>query len=663
MAAEWIWYPGEFEIKQLNELGGKRYLREIPQFPVWPSFGLYPSVKYGKEFTLSKPCVLRIKADGEFSLEVDRAGNFLPCTDGTLALEAGVHSLNVHVWNAEGKIPCLYVDSDEVWTDESWYCTLLEGKFIHVDAGGLYDENVSPNDYRLALRRREAVSVEKTDDGLLYDFGRETFGFIAVEGSNGKGKLKLYLGESKEEALDFEECELIDEIDLSSGKTQTRFTRAFRYITVVKEDEADYESLYQLFEYRNEPLQATFACEDAKLQQIWQVALDTFHLNTREFFYDGIKRDRWVWCGDAYQSGFFNRYAFWDEEVWKRTIVALSGKGKPERHINTIVDYTLYWLMGFYDYYRSTGDVVFVERWYQRFCDWLQFILDRTDADGYLVHAPDDWVFIDWSDCLTKDCERYSFLQMLLCASLRQVSELAAAIGKTEDADKYGEMSRKLKQKINDDFWMEDKGAYAYGIKDGASDGRVFRQQNVMAVFTEIADERQSKCILEKVLKNDEIPKITTPYMRFYEFTVLCQLGETAYVLEEIVKYFGGMIDLGATSFWEDYDGDMTGVEHYAMYGRKYGKSLCHAWGATPLWIFGRYVLGVETDGVRKQVSIKPWKEFSPDFTAEVPALGQLIRIEKKAQTWTILSPVNGFIYDGDKKYALVAGKAVTVKL
>jgi len=25
------------------------------------------------------------------------------------------------------------------------------------------------------------------------------------------------------------------------------------------------------------------------------------------------------------------------------------------------------------------------------------------------------------------------------------------------------------------------------------------------------------------------------------------------------------------------------------MYGRKYGKSLCHAWGAAPLYLLGRY--------------------------------------------------------------------------
>jgi hypothetical protein len=30
------------------------------------------------------------------------------------------------------------------------------------------------------------------------------------------------------------------------------------------------------------------------------------------------------------------------------------------------------------------------------------------------------------------------------------------------------------------------------------------------------------------------------------------------------------------------------------MYGRRFGKSLCHAWGASPVYLLGRYYLGVE---------------------------------------------------------------------
>jgi len=61
----------------------------------------------------------------------------------------------------------------------------------------------------------------------------------------------------------------------------------------------------------------------------------------------------------------------------------------------------------------------------------------------------------------------------------------------------------------------------------------------------------------------------------------------------QMKDYWGEMLGLGATSFWEKYDPSEKGAEHYAMYGRPFGKSLCHAWGASPIYLLGKYYLGV----------------------------------------------------------------------
>ena len=70
-------------------------------------------------------------------------------------------------------------------------------------------------------------------------------------------------------------------------------------------------------------------------------------------------------------------------------------------------------------------------------------------------------------------------------------------------------------------------------------------------------------------------------------------MGLQQQVTREMKNYWGGMLRCGATTFWEKYNPAEQGREHLAMYGRPYGKSLCHAWGASPLYLLGRYYLGV----------------------------------------------------------------------
>lgn len=112
-------------------------------------------------------------------------------------------------------------------------------------------------------------------------------------------------------------------------------------------------------------------------------------------------------------------------------------------------------------------------------------------------------------------------------------------------------------------------------------------------LFGYAGDERKAK-IRDHVILNNDILQITTPYMKFYELAALCEIGEKEKALDFVRDYWGGMLKLGATSIWEAYDPTQSGDEHFAMYGRPFGKSLCHAWGANPVYLFGKYLLGVK---------------------------------------------------------------------
>jgi alpha-L-rhamnosidase len=129
---------------------------------------------------------------------------------------------------------------------------------------------------------------------------------------------------------------------------------------------------------------------------------------------------------------------------------------------------------------------------------------------------------------------------------------------------------------------------------DGKQQEQITRYSNMFAVFFNYLSPEKQQLIKKSVLMNDSVMKISTPYMRFYELEALCAMGEQKAVMKEMKDYWGGMIREGATSFWEKYNPTDKGTQHLAMYGRPYGKSLCHAWGASPIYLLGKYYLGIQ---------------------------------------------------------------------
>ncbi len=179
-------------------------------------------------------------------------------------------------------------------------------------------------------------------------------------------------------------------------------SKAFRFVNIQTEGGATVDSVSMLYEYLPVANRGSFRCSDESINKIWDVAAYTMQLNTREFFIDGIKRDRWIWSGDAYQSYLMNYYLYFDVPTVSRTLMALRGKDPVTSHVNTIMDYTFYWFLGIYDLYQYTGDKTFIQQFYPRMQSLMDYCLQRRNKDGLMQGLPGDWIFIDWAAGLSK---------------------------------------------------------------------------------------------------------------------------------------------------------------------------------------------------------------------------------------------------------------------
>ena len=635
--AEWIWYPGDFEVWLRREVELRRDERLVVTPPIWRVDSPYASVRFKKHILLERSETVDVIADGTLRLVID--GQMLDHEARGIVLTAGEHDILAEVANPS-RCPALFVQGETVVSDDSWQVSHLQTVgYVQVGCGGFLDPASPPGDFHLATTPLKPQSMQRQPGSLLVDFGKETFGFIQLHDIHGEGTVRLQYGESMEEAYDAEHGETYDVVRVNHEATLTLArSRALRYVNVVTDGNASVGNVSLLYEYLPLSYRGKFRCSSELLKQIYDLSLYTLHLNTREFFLDGIKRDRWVWSGDAYQSCLMNYYSFFELPVTQRTLVALRGKDPVEEHLNTILDYSFYWFMALNDYYQYTGDLEFVRRQYAKLLGLMSFCVARANADGFVEGRAGDWVFVDWAD-MPKEGE-LCFEQLLFCLSLETVVRFAGLLGDSATADMYRPMAERLRHDIRAIFWDAERGAFLHRRVGGQMDVSITKHPNMFALLYGFLAPEERRLIKDTVMTNPRVPAITTPYMRFYELAAMCEIGEHAYVLNEILDYWGGMIRLGATSFWEEYDPRIPVPEQYAMYGRPYGKSLCHAWGASPLYLLGKYFLGVTPAAPGyQQTAIRPHLGGLEWLDGSVPTPHGDVRVFMNRETLRVSVP------------------------
>ena len=672
--ATWIWYPGDFEIWLGNIFNNRRTERGAMFPPFWKQDSHWVTVAFSKRFELTEAETITIACEGQFNLALDGKLQFgMP---KTFEVPKGRHQLDLKVWN-QTTPPAIFIDGKTIKTDNSWFVTyedkiwidengVAHGSGIYVPAASWNFDSIDnpPSTYQLERKEQHPVcrraTTTSTTGGMLYDFGRETFGYLKVKGL--KGTVRIYYGESEEEALDQEHCETLDVLH----EGESLGSKAFRYVYIEKEKGSSYDEVLMDYEYAPHDLQhsGSFRCSDEELNRIWEVAAYTMDLTTREFFMDGIKRDRWTWSGDAIQSYLMNYYLRFDTECVKRTIRQLRGKDPVTTHVNTIMDYTFYWFKSILDYYQYTGDTTFIREIYPRMVTLMDYCIVRTNTNGLMEGLPDDWIFVDWVDFPMHKRGELCFEQILFVEALRAMAVCSRLCDDDDDGYYQMEAERTLK-KVKDLFWSEECHAFLHAIEDGTMNPQITKFPNMFAIICDDVTPTEKKSIMEHVMLNPSVDPITTPYMHFYELEALCTMGLQEKVLKEMKAYWGGMLREGATSFWEKYNPEEKGIQHLAMYGRPYGKSLCHAWGASPIYIIGKYFFGVKpTKAGYESYEIRPVLGGLEWMEGEVPTPFGKITIKMNQQEISVFSDGGkGTLVIGDRQIDIPPKQEINITL
>jgi hypothetical protein len=500
---------------------------------------------------------------------------------GCLLIEGGPFSTSNKAWAWQA--------GKEEWQPPFQYSQLSNGRLPH--EGTLQEIHLN------AVSQANQVS----------DFGRELLGYVYIKST---AKPIIGVGESVAEARDTSKQNLeqtAEMIDVGAGSWRSEVPLAFRYVKLFTPGSAAVScgALFYSAQYKG-----AFSCSDSLLTKIWMNSAYTLRLCMGDFLIDGVKRDRLPWAGDLAMSMQANAFSFADREPVRRSLLVLGRAGIKQKDINGIIDYSLWWIISQDMYQQYYGDMPHLKREWPRIKEALNVLNSRCDSLG-LLKSKDTWLFIDWVEA-----NKNTALQILWWWAQNSAAKLASRMGDTQTMQMYNKKSALLKDQLLKLAWNKQKGAW---MDDPYHPQKISRHANIFAVISNMADRSQYKQIAT-VLKGSEADKVGTPYMAGFENMALSRLGNEVQSLNNVKTYWGGMLNNGATTFWEAYDASQTGNEKLAFYDRPYGKSLCHAWSSGPAAFLPSEILGVKplADGW-KVFSIAPQTGFLRQINATVP--------------------------------------------
>lgn len=377
------------------------------------------------------------------------------------------------------------------------------------------------------------------------------------------------------------------------GSTGYRFVR----LDLLTDDMlVNLKEVTAILRYRDIPYEGSFNCSDQRLNDIWMTGAYTVHLNMQEYIWDGIKRDRLIWLGDMHPETSTISYVFGeDESVYSSLDLAVKQYPLPN-YFNGMSAYSMWYLIMQYDWYMHFGNIDFVRKHGDYIKGLVDLIDTKVDAEGN--DELGGGRFLDWPSS-PNEKGVHSGYRALIVWAMNDAAKLCRILGDEPQAKKAEAIVARLNKKI-------------------MPSNNLKQAEGLMAIAGLKSAEDAAKAILEGG------PKGFSTFYGYYMLQALAMDGKYAEALDIISKFWGGMIDLGATTFWEDFNLDWVDnvgrIDEFVPAGKKdihgdfgaycypgFRHSFCHGWASGPTAWMSQHVLGIEPlePGCRK-VSVKP---------------------------------------------------------
>lgn len=341
----------------------------------------------------------------------------------------------------------------------------------------------------------------------------------------------------------------------------------------------------------------SFQCNDALLNQIWDVGVETFRACAEDALIDNPTRERGQWTGDVAGVGMdIAAVGYSDIRLCRRALLQSAQCARDDGLIAGLcpggeaylATYAAQWVSACLHYRELTGNDEFLKTLFpyaeRNLAAFEKYVTDDGLVDGL------GWVFIDWGYRRNEGPADMAY-NLHFITALRDMVRWCDLLGKTDDAAKYRTMQNKIEhvaEKWFDENLSQGKKGWqqigyhsaVLGLRAGffkgqkERDGIDYIKKHILRCFPNDPDAPR----LGAPRMNN--PRLITPYFAHYAFPLLIEHGEMDFVLQQYRTSWGWALRQGSATWIEVFDTRW---------------SQCHQWSGCPTWQLSRYVLGLHT--------------------------------------------------------------------
>lgn len=455
------------------------------------------------------------------------------------------------------------------------------------------------------LKVCQLKNSEGDTSGFILDFGIELHGGIQITTATSNRltpKIRIRFGESVSETM----STVIGDgtTGLGGGATNHHAMRdfevmlpgygtleignsGFRFVRidlVDNEARVAFEEIRAVAVIRDIPYLGSFRCNDTLLNQIWLTGAWTVHLNMQDYLWDGIKRDRMVWMGDMHPELMTINTVFGYHDIVPKSLDFGRNNTPLPGWMNGISSYSMWWIIMQYDWYLYHGNIDYLKEQQTYLVDLLKLLMTRVDTNGK-ENMVNEVRFLDWPSTENKKGV-HAGLQALMVLSFQRGASLCRTLENVGMAVQCENMVAKMKQYIPDPNHSKQASA-------------------LQALAGMVPAEKANREVIAVGGAKD-----FSTFYGYYMLQAQAMAEDYQTGLENIRQFWGSMLNLGATTFWEDFNlewiENAAGITEIVPEGMKdihrdFGNycylglrhSLCHGWASGPTSWLSQHVLGI----------------------------------------------------------------------